>query len=543
MLQRRDTVAGGFDGGGGTKFPQSPVLGLLLTDYRLNATAESLLTVVDALHAMAYGGIRDHLAGGIHRYSTEPTWSVPHFEKMLYDNAQLLGLYVDLYAITRQPLARDMVVDIVGYLTRRMMAPEGAFYTAEDAEVDGKEGETYLWSRAEITQVLGPADAKRFFALYQLTSVPTEPGGAGVLRVRPDRKATMTERIRLGRELDELAPLRAKLLEVRDRRKQPLRDEKIVIGLNGLAIATLARAGRVFDTTAWVSAAKSAAGFLWARAFDEAAGRLRHHLYRGEPRGEGFLDDYAQLALGFMALGEASEEPIWLTRASALADAMVKRFVRVDGFIVTNVGDATLIVPPVDLQDHDTPSGTSAAYALLGRLGAVEPRYGDLATKILSRMASKIEASPQSWASFTASAAQFASAVQVAPVLLDSAAHVKATARGHWEHDHDEIAATIAIDAGYHVNANPASFDYLIPTKVSIPGISDAKVVYPLGQVFKPQFLPDGILVYEGSASIRIELPLGSLARVRSLAMNLEVQACNLQICLPPSTISVPVEQ
>ena len=120
----------GFDGVGGTKFPQSPVLGLLLTDYRLNATAESLLTVVEALDAMAFGGIHDHLAGGIHRYSTEPTWSVPHFEKMLYDNAQLLGLYVDVFAITRQPLARDMVVDIVGYLTRRMLAPEGAFYTA-----------------------------------------------------------------------------------------------------------------------------------------------------------------------------------------------------------------------------------------------------------------------------------------------------------------------------------------------------------------------------------------------------------------------------
>jgi uncharacterized protein len=543
MLQRRDRGAGGFDGGGGTKFPQSPVLGLLLTDYRLNATAESLRTVVEALDAMAYGGIHDHLAGGIHRYSTEPTWSVPHFEKMLYDNAQLLGLYVDLYTITRQPLARDMVVDIVGYLTQRMMAPEGAFYTAEDAEVDGKEGETYLWSTAEITQVLGPTDAERFFALYELTAVPTDPGGAGVLRVRPDRTTTITERSRSGRELEALAPVRAKLLKARDRRKQPLRDEKIVVSLNGLAIAALARAGRVFDKPAWISSAKSAAGLLWAQAFDEAASRLRHHFYRGEPQGEGFLDDYAQLALGFIALSESSDEPIWLTRASTLAGAMVKRFMRVDGALMTNVEDATLIVPSVDLQDHDTPSGTSAAYALLARLGAAEPRYADLATKILSHKASKIEASPPRWASLTASAAQFATAVQLAPVLLDSAAHVKATAHGHWGHDHDEIAVTIVIDAGYHVNANPASFDYLIPTKVSIPGISDAKAAYPLGQVFKPKFLPDGILVYEGSASIHIELPLGSLARARSSAMNLEVQACDLQTCLPPSTISVPVDQ
>jgi uncharacterized protein YyaL (SSP411 family) len=542
VLRRRDELAGGFDGGGGTKFPQSPVLGLLLTDYRLNGKAQSLQAVVEALQAMAYGGIHDHLAGGLHRYSTEPTWSVPHFEKMLYDNAQLLGLYADLYAIARQPLARVMASDIVGYLTGRMTAPEGAFYTAEDAEIDGREGESYLWSRAEIWQILGAVDAERFFSVYQLTPLPTEPNGPGVLRVRPDRTATINERINLGSELEALASLRAKLLEVRDRRKQPLRDEKIVVALNGLAIAAFARAGRVFEKPAWVSSAKSAAEYLWARAFDETARRLHHHIYRGEPQGEGFLDDYAQLALGYMALSESSGEPIWLKRASALAGAMVERFARADGALVTTVADATLIVPAVDLQDHDAPSGTSAAYALLAGLGATEPRYAELAAKILGRTASKIEASPQSWASFTASAARFATAVRAAPVLLDSAAHVKAMARGQYGSDYDEIVVTIAVDAGYHVNANPASLDYLIPTTVSLAGMNDAKVMYPAGHAFNPKFLADGILVYEGSASIRIELPVGSLARVRSSPVKLEVQACDLETCLPPSIIAVPVD-
>jgi hypothetical protein len=119
---------------------------------------------------------------------------------------------------------------------------------------------------------------------------------------------------------------------------------------------------------------------------------------------------------------------------------------------------------------------------------------------------------------------------------------VKATVHGHCGHDHDEIAVTLDIDAGYHVNANPASLDYLIPTKVTVPGFTDAKVTYPAAQVFKPRFLAEGISVYKGSASIRIELPLGSLARVRSSSLNLEVQACDLQTCLPPSKISVPVD-
>ena len=543
MLQRRDTLAGGFHSGGRTKFPQSPVLGLLLTDYRLNGTTESLLTVAEALHAMAYGGVHDHLAGGLHRYSTESTWSVPHFEKMLYDNAQLLGLYADLYSITRQRLARDMAVDIVGYLTRRMMAPEGAFYTAEDAEVDGKEGESYVWSRAEITQVLGPTDAERFFALYELTRVPTEPGGAGVLRIRMDRIGTDQERSKLAQEVEALASLRAKLLEVRDRRRQPLRDEKIVVALNGLAVAALARAATVLGEPAWVSSAKRAGEFLWTHAFDAKTGRLRHHLYRGETRGEGYLDDYALLALAFVALADASGEPIWSARAGMLANAIVQRFIKEDGVVVTTARDATLIVPAIDLQDHDAPSGTSAAYALLARLGKTEQRYADLATKILRRAAQKIEASPQAWASFTASAGQFATSAEAAPILLDSAAHVKATARGQRGSDHDVIVVTVAIEPGYHVNANPASLDYLIPTKVSIAGVTDAKVSYPAGQLFKPKFLSDGILVYEGSQSIKIELPLGSLANVRSSLVNVEVQACDLRTCLPPSTIAVPIGQ
>ena len=173
VLSQRDKVYGGLDGGGGTKFPQAPVLTLLLTDYRLNGTAEFLQAVAATLNAMAFGGVHDHLGGGMHRYSTEPTWSVPHFEKMLYDNAQLIGLYADYYAITRQPLARDTAVDLAGYLARRMTAPDGGFYTAEDADIEGKEGESYLWTRAEITDVLGSADAERFFGLYELTPLPT----------------------------------------------------------------------------------------------------------------------------------------------------------------------------------------------------------------------------------------------------------------------------------------------------------------------------------------------------------------------------------
>jgi uncharacterized protein len=542
ILARRDPVWGGF-GREETKFPQSPLLGLLLADYRLNGTTASLQAVTEALEAMALGGIHDQLGGGMHRYSTDPTWSAPHFEKMLYDNAQLLGLYADLYAITRQPLAREMAYDVAGYLTRRMTAPEGGFYTAEDADIGGKEGETYLWTRAEIANVLGPADADRFLAFYDLTPLPTEPvgpAGPSVMRIRKDQASSDKNRASLVHSLADLAPLRSRLLEVRNHRAQPARDDKIVVGLNGLAITALARAGTVLGEPQWIASAKLAAGFLWQRAYDETSGQLHRYLYKDEARGGGFLDDYALLGLGFVALGEATGEVVWTSRAATLASAIIARFVKPDGVVVTSMPEPIFNVPTVDLQDYDTPSGTSAAYALLARLGRTDPRYADAATKIMSWMAPKLAAAPDSFASLTASAATYEAAGGVPPLsALDTAAHIKVTAHHKSTDGHDEILVTLTIDPGYHVNANPASTDYLIPTTVKVPSVENAKGTYPPAQSFKPKFSSDEISVYDGQASIKIELPSGSLAEAQRSPMSIDAQACNSEICLAPATISV----
>ena len=298
VLGQRDKVYGGLDGGGGTKFPQAPVLNLLLTDYRLNGTAELLQAVTETLNAMAFGGIHDHLGGGMHRYSTEPTWS---------------------YAITRQPLARDAAGDLAGYLVRRMTAQDCGFYTAEDADIEGKEGESYLWTRAEITGVLGSAKAERFFGLYELTPLQDEPKGPGVLRIRRDQIASEENRANLQGRVAELAQLRDKLLEVRDQKRQPLRDDKIVVALNGLAITGLTRAGKILGEPQWIASASRAGEFLWQHAFDERNGRLRHHIFRGEAAGEGFLDDYAMLGLAYLALAETTGDQVWVSRAQALA--------------------------------------------------------------------------------------------------------------------------------------------------------------------------------------------------------------------------------
>jgi len=337
-----------------------------------------------------------------------------------------------------------------------------------------------------------------------LTLLPNEPSGPGVLRIRQDQIASEENRASLRDRVAELAPLRTKLLEVRDRRPQPARDDKIVVALNALAIAGLAHAGMILGETQWIASASRSGEFLWQHAFDEKGGRLHHHLFQGEAVGDGFLDDYAMLGLADLALGEATGEPVWISRAQTLGSAIMARFIKPDGVVVTSNADANLILPALDLDDHDAPSGTSAAYALLAQLGKTEPHYAEAATKFLARVADKIQSAPATWASLTSYAALYGQSVESkTEAALDSGAHVKAAAQGAPHVDHDELVVTLTIDAGYHLNANSASIDYLVPTVVTVPSAPDATITYPAGQIFKPIFSPDGISVYEGSVAIR----------------------------------------
>jgi len=538
LERRHDSLAGGFYFLDGSKFPLCPALDLLLADYRQNGSAQSLRVTADALAAIAFGGIHDHLGGGVHRYSTEATWSLPHFEKMLYDNAQLLGLYAEHYGITRQPLAGAMAGDIARFLTGRMMSPDGGFYTAEDAEAEGKEGETYLWTRSQIVELLGATEAERFFDLYELTPWPGDAAGRGVLRVRFDRIGAIKDQVEAQRKAAALAPLRAKLLSARDRRRQPERDEKIVVSLNGLAIEGLARAGRILADAEWITLAKRTGELMWRQAFDAATGRLSRYVFRGTARGEALLEDYAMLGLAYLALGDASGEGIWANRARTLANIIVERFLAPDGMVMTT-SDDRLFVLARDVGDQYAPSGTSAAFALLARLGGYEERFAQAANTTLARMASQIEAAPDRWASLVAHAASASVAPPPLSDSLDSAAHVKAVALRERRGDQDVVVVTLTIDPGYHINANPASLDYLVPTMIIMPRTPGAKVVYPTPKKFKPKFMEEAIDVYEGSMVATIDLPKGTSGAEFGAAVAVDFQACNVQTCLLPAKVSL----
>jgi hypothetical protein len=574
LQSRIDPKNSGLNNRSGTKFPQAPSMELLLADYRVNRDKASLDAVTAALNAMAFGGIHDHLAGGFYRYSTEPTWSIPHFEKMLYDNAQLLRLYAGAYAITKDPVYRKVALDVGQYLRRDMMAPEGGFYTAIDSEVKDVEGAAYLWTKTEVASVLGEQAAKQFFAVYDLTPMAAaraqageagaERKGLGVLRIRrPIDDVLKSTGSKDAAQLQaSLGAARAQLLARRQQREQPARDEKILTGLGGLTIGALAESSDMLQQPELLTSARAAAETIWTLAYDPAARMLKHEIFAGHAQTDGYLQDYAMLGNGFMSLYDVTRENIWRDRAAMLATALLQQFAHPDGALSTTLDEKNLLIPVGDSEDSDVPSGTSAALGLLLRLrdATGDVQFSAAATRIVRHLSGRFSERPEIWpAAITAlnlhplTAAELGAARDAAARSAEdrrtgqafhapeTSDHVRASAVARAGEKDDEIVVTLQIDDGYHVNANPASFDYLIPTSVAFAGLTSPRTNYPKQSRFRSAFAPDELAVYEGTVPLVVTVPKGAIATQGELKGEVDVQACDAKICLPPSKLPVTV--
>ena len=551
-----------FDAGVGvraSKFPQSPLLSMLLSTGTLNRDAKVQGMATQTLEAMAEGGVMDQLGGGFHRYSIEPSWSIPHFEKMLYDNAQLLGLYAHAYAITKNPLYRQVALRTAHYMTTEMQAPGGGFYSAQDAEVDGSEGASYIWTRQQIEAVLGAADTQRFLTLYQLVPMPPAPAGhkqpeGNVLRLQRDQAQKLAQKSQLATAIEMLRPLRDKLLSARQKRPQPARDEKIVTATNALAIIGFAQASHWLHDPALTKLAQHNANWLWQHAFDPATGDLKHQFFAGRPGGSGFLDDYALFGQACLTLHQQTGAAVWLARSRQITDAMLQRFARPDGRFVETQDQSDLLLSPPAEGDSVLPSGQSSSIVLLLELSIAtgDTRYASAARRELTSLSAQVAADPFNWGALLAplnqppliTALQNAHSADTAKATTsgfpNSADHVSATARIVPSRTGADLIVTIDIEAGYHINANPASDPNLIPTQFSLAGYPELKIKYPAAQMFKAPFAPQGIAVYEGRITLHGHLP-HKPTQLPSVA-SLRVQACNDKVCLAPATVAVPVK-
>jgi uncharacterized protein YyaL (SSP411 family) len=345
------------------------------------------------------------------------------------------------------------------------------------------------------------------------------------------------------------------LLGARERRQQPNRDDKIIVAWNALAIDALARSAAILQQPAYLDLATRTAERLWKEAYEAKTGELKHEIFRDRPQIRGYLDDYALLAIAFLSLADATRETVWRGRAAQLATALLSRFFR-DGMLATTEPAPDLLIEPADDGDSTMPSGTSAAVELCARLHAAtgQTTYATAVRRILSNVGSTILDHPQVWGSAVVALNRYPlpesaetqpptahASARAQPAALSTAGHVRASAEARSGIDHDDITVTLLVDKGYHINANPASFDYLIPTRLAIEALTDFQVTYPDATVIKPKFAPDGLKVYQGLVTLSATAPRGSVGRGKAVVGQLMVQACNEEICLPPATLPVTI--
>ena len=360
LKERFDSTWGGF--GSAPKFPPSMALMLLLRKWKRSRDQEWLKMVEVTLQRMALGGLYDQLGGGFHRYSVDNYWLIPHFEKMLYDNALLSRVYLEAYQATGSALYRSVVGDTLDYALREMTRPSGGFYSAQDADSEGEEGKFFVWRPEEIEGVLGKEEAEVFCRFYSVTEEGNFEGKTSALFIQKPPRVFVEE---LGITEEKLFEVlrrgRAKLFAERERRTKPGLDDKILTSWNGLMIGSMALTGRILEHPPYVEEAGKAADFILNNMRDER-GLLRSHR-EGVSKFNAYLDDYAFLIVGLVDLYESSFEPRWIRIASDLAREMISRYWD-DGegaFFFTAHDHERLIVRKKMTQDGAIPSGNSMA--------------------------------------------------------------------------------------------------------------------------------------------------------------------------------------
>jgi uncharacterized protein len=558
--------------------------------------AESVTTLQmldHTLEQMARGGIFDHLGGGFHRYSTDRRWLVPHFEKMLYDNAQLAEVYAQAYRRTNRKLYRDIAERTFEFVLRDLTDSEGGFYSALDAQTDGIEGKFYVWSPEQVVETLGEQDAELFKQVYGLTQPEFFEHGY-VLHLSQPLETTAGQLDLPAEELRQrLAAAREKLLKVRNQRPALLKDDKILTSWNGLMIRALAVGGDALGREDLIAAARKGALFVLASLRDEEGRLLRTHR-EGESKLNAYLDDYAFLVDGLLALHKVTGETEWLNAARRLTDDQIAMFWDDEGhgFFFTPDHHEELLARTRNAYDSVIPSGNAVAVRNLVRLAQLtgEVSYRDRATQTLQVFAANLQERPTGLTFMALALDEYLTAFGDAPPAetvasrsdegtpqVAQAGRPGPATRGNEEplivagrtnpRDKEakvaakiylsvdrlppggeaEVAILLEIQDGWHINTNPASDDFLIPTEITAKseGKLELKDIrYPKGHPFRMAGFDDPITVYEGEVLFKgkIVAPRSAAGRTEKLDVEIGYQSCNDKTCLRPTQASVTLQ-
>jgi uncharacterized protein YyaL (SSP411 family) len=386
-----DAVNGGF--GVAPKFPQPTNLSMLMGYWYRTKDEQALRIVEKTLDEMAKGGIYDHIGGGFHRYATDTQWLVPHFEKMLYDQALLSKAYLQAYKITGNKKYADIAKEVFDYVLRDMTDPKGGFYSAEDADSQGREGIFYLWQPKQIVSILGKDKARLFNAYYGVTEGGNFEEGKTILHV-----ASSAEQLEKNpKDIEKiLAEAHGKIFKERQKRIRPHRDDKIVTAWNGLMISSLAYGGVALREEKYIEAAKNCAEFILSTSYKD--GRLMRYYRDGKVVEKAFLDDYAFMVMGLLDLYEATFDAKWLIEAKKLSQEMIELFADSEdgGFFLSGKDGEKLIAASRPSSDGAISSGNSVAALVLLKLGrlTMDQRFVEQGHKTLKVFSKQLEQSP-----------------------------------------------------------------------------------------------------------------------------------------------------
>ena len=561
------------------KFPVPSRLGLMLHAAERSGDKDVRDAVFATLDRIAAGGIRDHLGGGFHRYSTDRKWHVPHFEKMLYDQAQLAFIYAQAWKITHKPAYRAAAENVLDYVLSGLTDQRGGFYSALDAETDEVEGRYYVWEAEEVRRVLG-ADADAFMQAYGMRE--PNPFEHGFVLHLPRSLAETAKQL----ETDEtelsttLAVARKRLLETRSDRELPLRDDKVLTSWNGLMIRAFAYGGFVFDRDDYVQVASRAADFLLAELCDDS-GRMLRTWRNGSAKLNAYLDDYAFTVEGLLALHDATEDERWLSSARTLTDLQIEHYWSKDakGFFFTPADHEDLIVRTRNAFDNVLPSGNSVTVRNLLRLAerTGEAKYREYARETLTVFGSAMKSNSLGVTNMAVALSEYLDGMSGAATGDDGTSimhpqagqiqltsyQVPSTSRSSTEarkkKEYVRARAYLSVDRlpagrrchvvlildiadGWHINANPAKPDFLEPTRFSLRSANGTKLVniqYPKSVELDVDGFPEKFMVYEKRAIIRgmLETPEAIAGRVENLELVVDYQACNSTKCLRPAKV------
>ena len=559
-----DGRSGGF--GGAPKFPPCIRLEFLLSAWERKGDARAQKIVSHTLDAMAQGGIYDQVGGGFHRYSTDARWQIPHFEKMLYNQAQLARLYLRGYQITGAESWRRVAEEIFEFVRREMTSEAGAFHSALDAETEAVEGKYYLWTAKEIEEALADK-ARLFFEVYELTPMPDEEGGVICMK-RSLEEAAGDLGVDSASLRIEIEDLRGRLLSVRSKRTYPLLDDKVLTAWNGMMIDACALGYGILQDPAYRRAAAAAAEFVLGH-LRMPDGSLRRVYRLGQAKNDAYLEDYAYLSEGLFSLYRTTGEERWLKAGRDLVDQMIRRFWDEEegGFFFAE-GGADLIVRSKNVKDSALPAANAVAVHCLLDLArwTDEDIYMEKARKTLLTFGGMMRDRPSSFTHMIAAADKLIAGGGSAPepagvdgqpsvavVGLPPApvvppedpvrARVDLSVEKPAAGQHFQVAVHIEISAGWHINANPASNDMLIPTSLTLNADLPLEIVditYPPSDPFYFAALDDTLEVYKDQVVLRADLRMKTEAvsgRKGELRLLLQYQACDEMRCLPPSEL------